>query len=104
MSQFIVPITSLPPVTSLEALQSGEGTAKTIGTGNFFEHLQNALGDVAATEKQSSVTMQDLAFGGSDDLHTGAIAALKASTAVNFTTSLVSRAIASYNEIIRMQI
>lgn len=48
--------------------------------------------------------MLDLAVGGSDDLHTGAIAAVKASAAVNYTSSLVSKAISAYNELLRMQI
>lgn len=104
MSAFIVPMGSLPSITSLGATKATQGAAKTTGEGDFSSILQNAFNNLTATSVTAGDTMLDLAMGGSDDLHTGAIAAVKSSTAINYTSSLVSKAISAYNELMRMSI
>ncbi len=105
MSNFIIPMGSLPSITSLADLRTAQEGSMKMGNGiPFADYLNEALGNVVQTGETSSSTMLDLAFGATDDLHTGAIAGIKTSTAVSYATSLVSRAIASYNEIMRMQI
>ncbi len=103
MSMFIVPMSSLPSISSLS--NEGIQVAPTQGNGaSFADFFESAVQDLAVAGAESQATMYDLALGGSDDLHNGAIAAVKSSTSINFTSSLISAAIGSYNELMRMQI
>lgn len=105
MSQFIVPIGSLPSISSLSDLQAANAARNTGGTGMpFADFLQNAIEDMSVTNQESQASMQDLALGGSDDLHTGALAALKSTTAMSYTAGLVSAVITSYKEIMQTQL
>lgn len=105
MSEFIIPMGSLPSITSLSDIKQGQGLQDALKNNiPFADYLQDALSNVAETTAASESGMEDLAFGATDDLHTGSIQAVKTSTAVSYATALISRAIASYNEIIRMQI
>ncbi len=105
MSNFIVPMTSLPSVGSLSSLQGQQNMqTNSVGTGSFEDLLQTALQNVGTTSEVSDGTMLDLAVGGSDDLHTGAIASVKSSVSVSFASNLTSAAIRAYNELMRMQI
>ncbi len=103
MSMFIVPMASLPSLSSLSEPQAALPTTQG-SSASFSDFLGDAIQDLQATSVDSQATMYDLALGGSDDLHTGALAAVKASTSVNFTSSLISAAISSYNDLMRMQI
>ncbi len=103
MSQFIVPISSLPSITSMTDKNvaspiSGESAVP------FENLLTDAINNVMQTQESSSATAYDLAMGGSDDMHTGAVEALKYSTAVSYATGITSSVIQAYNELIRMQI
>ena len=108
MSSFIVPMSGLP---SIGSVTKAELPAQTTGSNEiggsdvpFSDFLQKAVGDLNQTGETSRATMYGLALGDTDDLHTGAIAAVKSSTAINFTSSLVSTAIRSYKELLQMQI
>jgi flagellar hook-basal body complex protein FliE len=105
MSNFIIPLSSLPTITPLA--QSGAvQNSQQLGAQNvpFMNYLQDAVTNLAETSAVSQAGLMSMATGGSDDLHTGAIDALKASTAVSYTASLASAAIRAYNELLRMQI
>lgn len=105
MSNFIVPMGSLPTVQGIGGTgttQPAQGTSE--GGVPFSDFLKDAMQDVAATSVTAQDTMLSLALGNSDDLHTGAIAGVKASTAVSYTASLVNTAIRAYNELMRMQL
>lgn len=105
MSEFIVPMGSLPSISSLSEISPGGEPSVGLNSGiPFADVLQTALDSVAGSDQSSQKSMLELAVGGSDDLHTGAISAVKTSTAVNYATALVGKAIQSYNEILRMQI
>ncbi len=103
MSTFIVPMSSLPSISSLSQTQQAPLPTQANST-SFSDIFESALQDLQVAGADSQATMYDLALGGSDDLHNGAIAAVKSSTSINFTSSLVSAAIGSYNELLRMQI
>ncbi|MDL2252729.1 flagellar hook-basal body complex protein FliE [Ruminococcaceae bacterium OttesenSCG-928-I18] len=103
MSSFIVPMSNLPSISSLA--KPGQNVQASSGEDiPFSDFLQKAVGDLNQTGESARSTMYGLALGDTDDLHTGAIAAVKSSTSINFTSSLVSTAIRSYNELMRMQI
>ena len=105
MSNFIVPMGSLPSISSLSSLPSLQKTQDGAADGaDFAGILQRAFESVDETGATSQATMMNLALGASDDLHTGAIAAVKSSTAINFASSLVSTAISSYKELMAMQV
>lgn len=104
MSNFIVPMSSLPSITSLTEAKQPNVLNNVSGNIPFSDYLSDALQNVVSTTADTQSGMLDLALGDTDDLHTGAIEAVKTTTAVNYATSLVSKAIQSYNEIIRMQI
>ncbi len=106
MSSFIIPMSSLPSLSALSGAQQTQQAPQKAVAGNapFSDFLQKAVEDLSVTGETSRSTLYDLALGQTDDLHTGAIAGVKASTAINFTSSLVSTAIRSYKELMQMQI
>ncbi len=103
MSQFIVPISSLPSITSV-ADKNVAGSVSGEASIPFDNLLTDALNNAMQAQESSSAAAYDLAVGGSDDLHTGAVEALKYSTAISYATGIASSAIQAYNELIRMQI
>lgn len=105
MSSFIVPMGNLPSIASLGGTQAKQGTTNAAKEGNDFASLlQDAFNNMETTGVTAKDTMLNLALGGSDDLHTGAIASVKSSTAINYTSSLVSAAISAYNDLMRISI
>lgn len=106
MSNVIIPTGNLPYLSGLSPLQKA-GTAQQTGSQTeipFAELLEDAFQSVQETNANSQISTQALAFGQSDDLHTGSIAAVKYSTAVNFASNLTSTAIRAYKELMSMQI
>ena len=105
MSQFIVPLSNLPTITPIADAKKNDAAQAAAGSQlPFASVLQKAVSDLAASSEVSQEGMYDLAMSNNDDLHTGAIQALKTSTAVSFTAGLTSAAIRAYNELMRMQI
>ena len=106
LSQFIVPLSNLPTMPSITATQNQQ-KVQPAGQGGslpFASLLEDAVKNLAESGEASSAGMYNLALGQTDDLHTGAIQAVKTSTAVSYTAGLTSAAIRAYNELIRMQI
>lgn len=105
MSAFIVPMGSLPSISSINQVQAGGQAAGTNNTSlQFADVLQGAMQQLDSSAAASQSGLLDMALGQSDDLHTAPIAALKANAAVNYTSGLVSAAIRAYNDLIKMQI
>ena len=107
MSSFIVPMSSLPSLSSISGTAGTQQPAPQKALGNqvpFADFLQQAVENMGQTSEAAKATMYDLALGQTDDLHTGALTAIKSSTAINFTSSLVSTAIRSYKELMQMQV
>lgn len=104
MSNFIVPLSSLPSITSIADQKAGVTKESSISGLPFADVLQNAMQGIADTKEQSGDSMYNLAIGGSDDLHTGAIDGLKYSTAVSYASGLASNVVRAYNELMRMSI
>ncbi len=106
MSNFIVPISSLPTISSLSSTQgkAAAGQASDGITGTFSDMLSDAVQQLETTRDTASASTYDLAVGGSDDLHTGAINSVKYSTAVSYVSGITSAAISAYNELMRMSI
>ncbi|NLW78166.1 MAG: flagellar hook-basal body complex protein FliE [Ruminococcaceae bacterium] len=105
MSDFIVPLGNLPTISSITDIQGRQGAqGGAVQNMPFSDILQNAFTDLVTTQAESSAQTYSLAMGGTDDLHTGAIAAVKYGTAVSYASSLTRAAISAYNELMRMQV
>lgn len=102
---FIVPISRMPSVGSLEQLQAVQQPPETGGSSVPFANLlSDAMDTVRETQAQSQQDAMNLALGQMDDLHTMQINSQKAAMAMEFTTELTTRAVNAYNEILRMQV
>ena len=106
MSNFIVPLSNLPTVSSID---KATGAGKAAGAGQleglpFADVLSNAMQGISETQQNSQSSMVGLATGSTDDLHSGAIDALKYNTAVSFASGVTSSVVRAYNELMRMQI
>lgn len=106
MSDFIVPLGSLPSIGSIGSVGAGSGTTAgaAVSSNSFANVLQEAMGNMVESNAVSQGTMHSLAVGADDDLHTGAIASVKASTAVNYASGLVSSAVKAYQELMRISL
>ena len=104
MSNYIVPLSSLPSISSIADAGAKPAAGAKLEGLPFADILQNAVENIGGTAEQSRASLYDLAVGGSDDLHTGAINALKHSTAVSYASGMASSAIRAYNELMRMSV
>lgn len=109
---FIVPLT--PMATQLDNIS---GTAKSIQTEDtttpdslksevksFAEYLKDSINNVKALEEASDKSAYDLALGKTDNLEQVMLLSAKASTAVEATVQITTRAVNAYKEIVQMQI
>lgn len=98
---FIVPISQMPSL-SAEPLQQ---TQKIAGSKvPFADVLADAVQNMQETQAVAQADSYRLAMGEADDLHTIMINSAKATTAMEFTVELTTRAVSAYNEILRMQV
>lgn len=102
---FIVPISKMPSIGSIEQLTQVQKTEPQGGTTiPFADVLSGAMDAMKETQAQSQQDSYNLAMGTMDDLHTMKINSEKAAAAMELTVELTTRAINVYNEIMRMQV
>lgn len=102
---FIVPITRMPGIESLEAITKNETASVQNGDGQSFQNIfKEAIKNVEETQAASNREDELLATGNIDDLHTAMIQAQQTAAAVEFTTQLTSKAVGAYNQIMGMQV
>ncbi|WP_070042846.1 flagellar hook-basal body complex protein FliE [Robinsoniella peoriensis] len=103
---YLVPITRMEPVKSLEEINNPSESGSVQGSSGksfkdiFKEAIQNTENEVQKTQE----TDVQLAIGKLDDLHTAMIQAEQSTAAVEFTTQLMSKAVGAYNQIMGMQV
>lgn len=100
---FIVPITKMDMVMSLEEAEKSSGSKKAPEK-EFKNILQEAIQTAQEESAKGEEVDKLLATGQIDDLHTALIQAEKSAAAIEFTTQLTSRAVGAYNQIMGMQI
>jgi len=71
---------------------------------NFSDFFQEKLTEVNDLQKDSQRITADFAAGKTDNIHQVMIAAEKAKIAVNLTTTVQSKAVDAYKEIMRLQV
>lgn len=99
---FIVPITPMNPVGSLEQAASTEKPQSQ--GGSFANVLSDAVRTLQETQAQSQQDGYDLAMGSTDNLAALMINSAKAETAMTMAVQLTTRAVNSYKEIMQMQV
>ena len=110
---FIIPLSGMPYVGSIEGNSSavvsagGNVSEGNIGgnTGSsFIDTLKDSVNSVKQLETDSANASYNLAMGYTDDIEGTMLQSSKASTAIQLTTQVVTRAVNSYKEIMQMQI
>jgi flagellar hook-basal body complex protein FliE len=101
---FIVPITPLPSIGSVEQADSlRQSTEKNVHI-PFADIFQETLTNYEEAKAVSSEDAYRLAMGLEDDLHTVMINSEKATAALELTVQLTSKAVNAYKEIMQMQV
>ncbi len=101
---FIVPISQMPSIESISGVastQQADTNESSVPFADVFKSIIEQQQEAQAISQQDAV---DLAFGNVDDLHTVTINSERSAAAIELTVQMTSRALAAYNEIIRMQI
>ena len=102
---FIVPISRIDSIASLEGMERTAKLAESAGSKvPFADMLSKSIQELEASEAVSEQDALNMAMGDGGDLHTAMINSAILSTAVKTTVQLTSRAISSYKEIMQMQI
>lgn len=104
MDMFIVPITKMPGVESLEKISGAWEEQGRVSGRNFERVLEDTMKQMEEAQEASNEADELLASGGIDDLHTAMIKAEQSTAAVEFTTQLTSRVVNAYNQIMNMQV
>lgn len=106
---FIVPLT--PMATQLDSVsdslkKNSGSTADTIEDEvmSFADYLKESVMKVKELEASSDKSAYDLAVGNTNDIEAVMIESAKASTAVETTVQITTRAVNAYKEILQMQI
>ena len=109
---FIVPLT--PMATQLDNISSASRNiqAESADTSDsvksevksFAEYLKESINNVKNLEAASDQSAYDLALDKTDNLEQVMLLSAKASTAVEATVQITTRAVNAYKEIIQMQI
>ena len=85
----------------------GAGSASTSSETSgvpFSDLLEESMKNLQETRRISDQDAYDLAMGRADDLATIAIHSAQASTALELTVQIASRAVSAYKEILQMQV
>ena len=95
----IPPITA--PITPITQGPAGAGATASPASGtNFVDGLKEALNSTG----EVNALAQDLATGDLTDVHQFTVAAEKAALAMELTVAVRDRALAAYQEVMRMQL
>jgi flagellar hook-basal body complex protein FliE len=98
----IIPIGAIGPVTGPTAITPTSGTAST-GGGDFASALAGGLENLQSLQTKSDDLAVKAATGSLTDVHDYMIASSEASLATQLTTAVSNKAVAAFNEIMRMQ-
>lgn len=100
---FIVPISNLPAVQSIDTNK----TQEVVSGGSsmpFADVLQGAMQSLNEAREASAEDAYNLAMGDISSLHSMMINSAMETTAIETVVQLTSRAVSSYKEIMQMQI
>ncbi len=98
----IAPIGPIGSVTGPTAISPTSGTAKS-GGADFASALAGGLENLQGLQNKSDDLAVKAATGSLTDVHDYMIASTEASLATQLTTAVSNKAVAAFNEIMRMQ-
>ena len=98
---FIVPISRMDGVSSIEEMNKTGKTENKAARQDFGAVLEQAIEQADAAQKQMEESDIRLAMGNVDDLHTALIQAEQAATAIEFTTCLLYTSLREYGQRLR---
>jgi flagellar hook-basal body complex protein FliE len=81
-----------------------DATSAAGGTGAFQSMLEGMIGKVEQSQTQATQAAQNLLSGGDEELHSVALAAQRADLQFNLFLQVRNKAVAAYQEIMRMQV
>jgi flagellar hook-basal body complex protein FliE len=96
----------ITPLTSIINNLNTTGTSGSTGANNssFTNIFSDAINNLKETEATAQTENEKLLTGQSDDIHTAMIASQKAEVAVELAVQIRDKVIASYNEVMNMQV
>lgn len=100
---FIVPLSELQPMSSITPLKSAS-EQKDDSSESFSDILKAKIQNVKDLESASLKSAYDISTGASSDIEGAMMDSVKASTAIEMTVQLTTRAVNAYKEILSMQI
>lgn len=103
-STFIIPLTPMQTIGSVTEAEKTAGTNAAEDGESFLSTLKSKIQEVKDLETASLNSAYDVAMGYSDDIESAMIDATKASTAIELTTQITTRAVNAYKSILEMQI
>ena len=89
---------SLPQTPQVDA------AGKSAAAGGFHSMLENMIGRVEQSQVQSQQAVDNFLGGGNEELHSVALASQRASLEFELALQVRSKAVAAYQEIMRMQV
>ncbi|MEA5010167.1 MAG: flagellar hook-basal body complex protein FliE [Angelakisella sp.] len=101
---FIVPLSQLPLIKAEENVDKFVGTEGVAPKVPFFDVLKQATQATQQAQEVANQDSYDLSMGNVDNLAAVMINSAKATTALEMTVQLTSRAVSSYKEIMQMQV
>lgn len=101
---FIVPLTSMPSLEEIKEFDKSASAESEESSGTFGDILKQKIQNVKDLEMQSLQSAYDISTGASSDIESAMIDSTKASTAIEMTVQLTTRAVNAYKEIMSMQI
>ncbi len=104
-------ITPIQRITTFGGVSPVNNTAKAVTNADnqsvgasFSDMYMSLIGNYTAAQAQVDQDSADLAAGSIDDLHNVTINATKADIALNLATSVTSKVLTAYDEIMKMNI
>lgn len=101
---YIVPLTEMSAISPNFITPLKEIAQKPNETSSFGDILKSKIQNVKDLEDQSMQSAYDVATGVSNDIESAMIAATKASTAIEMTVQLTTRAVNAYKDILNIQV
>lgn len=101
---YIVPISQMSPIESDFIKPVTAAVEEKNDTVSFGDMLKTKIQEVKDLESQSMQSAYEIATGASNDIEGAMLDATKASTAIQLTTQLTTRAVNAYKEILSMQV
>ena len=103
MTPMMQPATAIEPLRPLEITSAG--SARTQGAGPQFASLLNdAISRVESAGAQAGRAVDDFLAGGTQDLHSVALAGQKASLEFEMVLQVRNKIVQAYQEVMRMQL